>query len=80
MHRDLKTSNLLYNNQGELKLCDFGESRKIGRNKYTPGRVTLWYRAPELILGEKEYTEIIDIWSAGCIFAELILRKPIFPG
>ena len=78
MHRDLKTSNLLYNNQGELKLCDFGESRKIAinnRNKYTKGRVTLWYRSPELILGEGKYNESIDIWSAGCIFAEFITRK-----
>ena len=61
-------------------MCDFGESRKKSNRALTNGRVTLWYRAPELLLGLKKYTEAIDIWSAGCIFAELITKKPILKG
>eukprot|EP00920_Eleutheroschizon_duboscqi_P041319 GHVT01099132.1.p1 GENE.GHVT01099132.1~~GHVT01099132.1.p1 ORF type:complete len:303 (+),score=21.48 GHVT01099132.1:353-1261(+) len=82
MHRDLKTSNLLYSNMGVLKVCDFGMARKFGDpiKPYTHNVVTLWYRAPEILLGQEEYTQACDVWSAGCIFAELILRKPIFPG
>ena len=58
IHRDLKLSNMLFNNKGELKLCDFGLARIYGRPKYrmTPKVITLWYRAPELLLGAKEYT------------------------
>ncbi|CEM02536.1 unnamed protein product [Vitrella brassicaformis CCMP3155] len=82
LHRDLKTSNLLFNNQGVLKVCDFGLARKYGApiRVYTHHVVTLWYRAPELLLGERQYTQAIDVWSVGCIFAEMILRTPIFPG
>lgn len=83
IHRDLKTSNLLLNNRGEIKVADFGLARKIGEpnaGKLTQTVVTLWYRAPELLLGETEYSWPIDIWSAGCIFAELLGGKPLFDG
>ncbi|EUR78682.1 CMGC/CDK protein kinase [Plasmodium falciparum 7G8] len=83
MHRDLKPTNLLYSNKGILKICDFGMARKFGHvtnHNFTKNVVTLWYRAPELLLGEQCYTNKIDIWSAGCIFAEMILKKPLFVG
>lgn len=82
LHRDLKTSNLLLSNKGILKVCDFGLARKYGDpiGKYTDLVVTLWYRAPELLLGTKEYSTAIDMWSVGCIFAEILTKKPLFPG
>lgn len=82
LHRDLKTSNLLMNNRGQIKVADFGLARKFGDplGQMTQLVVTLWYRAPELLLGEKDYTTAIDMWSVGCIFAELIQRDPLFPG
>jgi cell division cycle 2-like len=82
LHRDLKTSNLLYSNGGVLKVCDFGLARKYSNpvGKYTPLVVTLWYRAPEILLGGKTYTEALDMWSVGCIFAEFLTRKPLMPG
>lgn len=82
VHRDLKTSNLLYTQKGLLKVCDFGLSRKMAGSKrsYTPTVVTLTYRAPEVLLGCDRYTSAIDMWSVGCIFAELLLREPLFRG
>ncbi|TVU03512.1 hypothetical protein EJB05_50950 [Eragrostis curvula] len=82
LHRDLKTSNLLLNNRGELKICDFGLSRQYGSplKPYTQPVVTLWYRAPELLLGAKEYSTAIDMWSLGCIMAELLTKEPLFNG
>ncbi|ONK57959.1 uncharacterized protein A4U43_C09F6180 [Asparagus officinalis] len=82
LHRDLKTSNILMNNRGELKICDFGLARQYGSplKPYTQLVVTLWYRAPELLLGEKEYSTAIDMWSLGCIMAELLAKEPLFPG
>ncbi|XP_026663363.1 cyclin-dependent kinase G-2 isoform X2 [Phoenix dactylifera] len=82
LHRDLKTSNLLLNNRGELKICDFGLSRQYGSplKPYTHLVVTLWYRAPELLLGAKEYSTAIDMWSLGCIMAELLAKEPLFNG
>ncbi|KAF1887920.1 hypothetical protein Lal_00023928 [Lupinus albus] len=82
LHRDLKTSNLLLNNRGELKICDFGLARQYGSplKPYTQLVVTLWYRAPELLLGEKQYSTAIDMWSLGCIMAELLSKEPIFNG
>jgi len=81
MHRDLKTSNLLYSNEGVLKVCDFGLARKQKPNAvYTNWVVTLWYRAPELLLGSTDYCSKVDMWSVGCIFAELILREPLIAG
>ena len=81
-HRDLKTSNLLYGNGGILKICDFGLARKFGSplRVYTNLVVTLWYRAPELLLGTEFYTPAIDIWSVGCILGELILKDPLMMG
>ncbi|XP_024993908.1 cyclin-dependent kinase G-2-like isoform X1 [Cynara cardunculus var. scolymus] len=82
LHRDLKTSNLLLNNRGELKICDFGLSRQYGSplKPYTHLVVTLWYRAPELLLGAKQYSTAIDMWSLGCIMAELLSKQPLFNG
>lgn len=82
LHRDLKTSNLLLSHKGDLKIGDFGLAREYGSpiKPYTPVVVTLWYRAPELLLGTKEYSTAIDMWSCGCIFAEFLTLKPIFPG
>ncbi|RDX94681.1 Cyclin-dependent kinase G-2, partial [Mucuna pruriens] len=82
LHRDLKTSNLLLNNRGELKICDFGLARQYGSplKPYTHLVVTLWYRAPELLLGTKQYSTAIDMWSLGCIMAELLSKQPLFNG
>ncbi|EFA10357.1 cyclin-dependent kinase 11B isoform X1 [Tribolium castaneum] len=82
LHRDLKTSNLLLSHNGILKVGDFGLAREYGSplRPYTPIVVTLWYRAPELLLGVKEYSTPIDMWSVGCIFAEFLLMNAIFPG
>ncbi|GMY26464.1 cyclin-dependent kinase G-2 isoform X1 [Fagus crenata] len=82
LHRDLKTSNLLLNNRGDLKICDFGLARQYGSplKPYTHLVVTLWYRAPELLLGAKQYSTAIDMWSLGCIMAELLSKEPLFNG
>lgn len=82
LHRDLKTSNLLLSHKGILKIGDFGLAREYGSplKPYTPIVVTLWYRSPELLLGEKEYSTMVDVWSVGCIFAEFLTLKPLFPG
>ncbi|XP_078094720.1 cyclin-dependent kinase 11B isoform X3 [Mustelus asterias] len=82
LHRDLKTSNLLLSHSGILKIGDFGLAREYGSplKPYTPVVVTLWYRTPELLLGAKEYSTAIDLWSVGCIFAEFLTQKPLFPG
>lgn len=82
LHRDLKPSNLLVNANCDLKICDFGLARTSNREKefMTEYVVTRWYRAPELLLSCCEYTTSIDVWSVGCIFAELLGRKPLFPG
>lgn len=82
LHRDLKTSNLLLSHRGILKVGDFGLAREYGSplRQYTPIVVTLWYRAPELLLNGKEYSTPIDVWSVGCIFAELLRMEALFPG
>lgn len=82
LHRDLKPQNLLINNKGELKLGDFGLARAFGIpfNTFSNEVVTLWYRAPDVLLGSRAYTTSIDIWSAGCILAEMCTGKPLFPG
>ncbi|KAJ3410941.1 kinase subunit of RNA polymerase II carboxy-terminal domain kinase I [Chytridiales sp. JEL 0842] len=82
VHRDMKGSNLLLNKDGILKLADFGLARSLSpqRMDYTNRVITLWYRPPELLLGSTQYGVEIDLWSAGCIMAEMLLKKPIFPG
>ena len=80
VHRDLKLSNILIDEEFCIKLCDFGLSRIVERTM-TSGVVTLWYRAPELLFSEKNYSPAIDMWSIGCIFGELLNSgKPILPG
>ncbi|KFH41384.1 Cyclin-dependent kinase-like protein [Hapsidospora chrysogenum ATCC 11550] len=82
LHRDLKPQNLLINSQGNLKLADFGLARAFGvpLRTYTHEVVTLWYRAPEILLGGRQYSTGVDMWSVGCIFAEMCTCKPLFPG
>ena len=82
LHRDLKTSNLLVSKEGVLKVGDFGLAREYGSplKDYTPLVVTLWYRAPELLLQAGRYSYPVDNWSIGCIFAELVTFKPLFQG
>lgn len=82
LHRDLKTSNLLLSHNGIVKVGDFGLAREYGSplKPYTSIVVTLWYRSPELLLGQKEYSTYIDVWSLGCIFGELLHMEPLFPG
>lgn len=79
-HRDLKTSNLLLSHKGILKVADLGSARTVGalNAQYTSPVVTLWYRPPEVLFGTKEHTFAIDVWSGGCIFAELVLGRPLF--
>jgi len=79
LHRDLKPSNLLINSNCDLKICDFGLA-KISNSDNTEYVVTRWYRAPEIMLASQDYTKAIDLWSVGCIFAEMLARKPLFPG
>ncbi|ANB13402.1 cyclin-dependent serine/threonine protein kinase SGV1 [Sugiyamaella lignohabitans] len=93
LHRDIKASNILIDNNGIVKIADFGLARQYlgqrptekggagpGKHRYTAMVVTRWYRPPELILGEARYTTAIDMWGIGCVFAEMFRRKPILQG
>ncbi|XP_019727293.1 cyclin-dependent kinase 10 isoform X1 [Hippocampus comes] len=82
IHRDLKVSNLLMTDKGCVKIADFGLARRYGvpQQPMTPRVVTLWYRAPELLLGSKTQTTALDMWAVGCILAELLAHKPLLPG
>lgn len=82
LHRDLKPQNLLINNKDQLKLADFGLARAFGIpvNTFSSEVVTLWYRAPDVLLGNRQYNSSIDMWSAGCIMAEIYTGRPLFPG
>lgn len=83
LHRDIKGSNLLIDNYGNLKIADFGLAtffRPRQKQPLTSRVVTLWYRPPELLLGSTDYGVAVDLWSSGCILAELFAGKPIMPG
>ncbi|KAJ4456818.1 putative Cell division control protein 2 [Paratrimastix pyriformis] len=83
LHRDLKPQNLLINRADlSLKLADFGLARAFGIpvRSFTHEVVTLWYRAPDVLLGSRKYSTPVDIWSVGCIFAEMVTGRPLFPG
>ena len=81
IHRDLKPQNILISSEGDIKLADFGLARafQIPTRTLTHEVVTLWYRAPEILLGAKRYSTPIDLWSIGCIFAELCTGQALFP-
>ena len=82
LHRDLKPQNLLISQQNVLKLADFGLARASGIpvKGFTHEVVTLWYRPPDVLLGSQKYSSAIDIWSVGCILAEMVNMRPLFPG
>ena len=85
LHRDLKPSNLLLNTNCDLKICDFGLARVADPSHNHAGILTeyvatRWYRAPEIMLNSKAYTKAIDIWSVGCILAEMLGNRALFPG
>jgi len=82
LHRDLKPQNLLINKDNIMKIGDFGLARGYGIpvKNYTHEVVTLWYRPPDVLLGNKTYGTTVDMWSIGCIFSEMVTGKPLFPG
>lgn len=87
IHRDIKSSNILLSNNHQVKLADFGLARssisadgREGRFDLTNNVITMWYKPPELLLGAVRYTNAIDVWSTGCVLAELELGRPLFPG
>lgn len=86
IHRDLKPRNLLVNSNCDLKICDFGLARVAFKDSdftalpLTEYVCTRWYRSPEILCSWSNYSTLIDVWSVGCIFGEMLERKPIFPG
>jgi cyclin-dependent kinase len=82
LHRDLKPQNLLITKDNIVKIADFGLARGYGIpvKNYTHEVVTLWYRPPDVLLGNKTYGTTVDMWSIGCIFAEMVSGKPLFTG
>lgn len=83
LHRDIKAANILISNTGQLKLADFGLARFFVKRRqldYTNRVITIWYRSPELLLGETQYGPAVDIWSASCVLVEIFTKHAIFPG
>lgn len=86
VHRDFKPENMLLSKNGVLKICDFGFARQLHENDIKEGITltdyvsTRWYRAPELLVGSCTYTHKVDVWAIGCIFAELVTGRALFPG
>ncbi|EEP79061.1 hypothetical protein UREG_03907 [Uncinocarpus reesii 1704] len=83
LHRDIKAANILISNQGQLKFADFGLARFFSKSRqldYTNRVITIWYRPPELLLGETRYGPAVDVWSAACVYMEMFTKKAIFPG
>ncbi|KAI5307827.1 Cyclin-dependent kinase 12 [Ascosphaera atra] len=83
LHRDIKAANILISNRGLLKFADFGLARFFSKSRqldYTNRVITIWYRPPELLLGETRYGPAVDVWSAACVWMEMFTRKAVFPG
>lgn len=83
LHRDIKAANILISNTGRLKYADFGLARFYNKSRtldYTNRVITIWYRPPELLLGETRYGAAVDVWSAACVFVEMFTKKAVFPG
>lgn len=83
LHRDIKAANILVSSEGVLKLADFGLARFYAKRHqldYTNRVITIWYRSPELLLGETQYTAAVDVWSAACVMVEIFTRHALFPG
>ncbi|TVY27863.1 CTD kinase subunit alpha [Lachnellula hyalina] len=83
LHRDIKAANILVSKDGQLKIADFGLARFYAKRRqldYTNRVITIWYRSPELLLGETQYGPAVDIWSAACVLVEIFTRHAIFPG
>jgi CTD kinase subunit alpha len=83
LHRDIKAANILISNRGLLKFADFGLARFFSKSRqqdYTNRVITIWYRPPELLLGETRYGPAVDVWSAACVYVEMFTKKAIFPG
>lgn len=83
LHRDIKAANILISNTGQLKYADFGLARFYTKSRqldYTNRVITIWYRPPELLLGETQYGPAVDVWSAACVFVEMFTKKAVFPG
>ncbi|KAJ5562970.1 hypothetical protein N7461_001731 [Penicillium sp. DV-2018c] len=83
LHRDIKAANILISNRGLLKFADFGLARFFSKSRqldYTNRVITIWYRPPELLLGETRYGPAVDVWSAACVCMEMFTKKAVFPG